>query len=251
MKLYKQTQGQGPLLILLHGWGFSHLVWQDLVPALAKHYTVLNIDLPGFGKSSFDDSINSLQKLSEAILTEIPEEATIMGWSLGGLVAQYLAIHHPEKIKRLIAVSSTPCFIKHKDWPGISTLLLNSFTEELVNNYQKTLKRFLMLQFFGLDVDRELIKKLNEQVIEEKPNTAALKFGLELLLKTDLREELKYIQCPTQFILGKLDIIVPATLAETLGNLNSQIKIDVIKGAGHAPFISHPELFLAATGLFA
>jgi len=249
MKLHKNIQGDGPLLVLLHGWGFSHHIWQDLVPSLAKHYTVMSIDLPGFGASPLAENINSLNTFSEAVLNEIPGKAILLGWSLGGLVAQYLAIHHPEQVENLILVATSPHFIKETAWPGIDSDLLKSFAKELESDYQKLLQRFLALQFFGVESDRALIKRLSTQIIQERPDLKALHLGLELLLHSDLRTELNHIQPPLRFILGKLDVLVPVSLVEVLANLNSNIHIEVIKGAGHAPFISHPDAFLTATGL--
>lgn len=249
MKLHKSIQGNGPLIVLVHGWGFSSLVWTDIAEQLSSRYTVMCIDLPGFGKSEFDSKIDSLKSFSEALLNEITEPAIIMGWSLGGLVAQYLAIHHPDKVRQLMCVTSTPCFIKHKNWPGIAESLLNLFAQELIDNYQKVLQRFLLLQFFGMETDKKLIHELNQQIIQEIPNKAALHFGLDLLLKSDLRPELAQIRCPLHYIFGKLDVIVPASVSEELSKLVPKAKIDIIKGASHAPFISHPSIFLETTGL--
>ncbi len=249
MKLHYQTQGQGPLLVLLHGWGFSHSVWQNLIPPLAQHYTVMSFDLPGFGQSPFDSNINSLASFSEAVLKNIPTDAIVMGWSLGGIVAQYLAIHYPQKITQLIAVASTPCFVKQDQWPGVNAELLKSFADELLDNYPKIMQRFINLQFFGTEIDRELVKNLQQQIIQTPPSPAALRLGLELLLKADLRSELHKIQGSIRFILGKLDVLVPLSLSKVLQSLNQKIRIEIINGAGHAAFISHPAAFLATTGL--
>lgn len=249
MKLYSHSSGQGPDIVLLHGWGFSSAVWEDVVPLLEARYRVTVIDLPGFGQSGCDSSIVSLTEFSEAVFSAAPKKAIYMGWSLGGLVAQYIAIHHPESVEKLICVTSSPCFIHHEDWPGIRQSLLNLFSDQLVADYQQVLHSFLLLQFFGVDVDKQLIDHLSQQLIQNPPAPNVLKLGLKMLLETDLRTEFPTMVCPVHFIFGKFDVIVPAKLATALKKLLPLIKTDVIKGASHAPFISHPALFLETTGL--
>ncbi len=250
MSIYKHVSGNGPTLVLLHGWGTSSAVWKNLIPLLATRFQVIAIDLPGFGQSEWDSNIDSLALLSEAILAILPENSIFLGWSLGGLIAQYIAIHHPHRVSSLISVTSTPCFIDKSDWPGIHEFLLNKFAEDLKIDYQKTLTRFFtLMQFAAPSPDKNLIKFLSETLIEHPPKIEALEFGLNLLLHTDLRSELYKIQCPMKFILGQLDTIVPARIAEPLQQLAPEVSIEILPKSSHAPFLSDPENFLTATGL--
>ncbi|NNG13616.1 MAG: alpha/beta fold hydrolase, partial [Gammaproteobacteria bacterium] len=69
MKLYSETIGHGPDLVLLHGWGAHSGVWAGMREALAENFSVTCIDLPGHGRSPYDQSaMASLPSLAEAVL---------------------------------------------------------------------------------------------------------------------------------------------------------------------------------------
>ena len=115
--LYRHTLGSGPDVLLLHGWGMHSGVWEDVVEALLDHHRVTILDLPGHGYSRASRSDHTLDALTAAVLTVAPPRAAWVGWSLGGLAAQRAAIVAPERVSRLVLVSSTPCFVQRPDWP--------------------------------------------------------------------------------------------------------------------------------------
>ncbi|GAB3247437.1 alpha/beta fold hydrolase [Kineosporia babensis] len=92
-----------PVVVLLHGVGLDHSVWRDVVPLLSR-YQVLTPDLPGHGSAARVPQDVDLAGL--AGLLEIPPGSHLVGFSLGALVAQYLAIHRPELVASLTSVSS-------------------------------------------------------------------------------------------------------------------------------------------------
>jgi pimeloyl-[acyl-carrier protein] methyl ester esterase len=108
--LYTNIEGQGRPLVLLHGWGMNSHVWQPILPALAQRAQVITIDLPGHGANSHLP-LGTLESVVEQLAEHIPPDAIIMGWSLGGLIAQALAHALPERVAALILVASTPKFV--------------------------------------------------------------------------------------------------------------------------------------------
>ena len=178
---YWQRSGQGSDLILIHGWGMNGAVWHQTAEQLSEHFRVHVIDLPGFGHSNHL-TFNTLEDLSQQILTEAPKNATWLGWSLGGLVATHIALKHPEHIAKLITVASSPKFSAHKQWKGIQPKVLNNFTEQLVDDFKLTIERFMALQAMGSPSARQDIKSLKQAVLSRPlPNTESLIAGLELL----------------------------------------------------------------------
>ena len=83
--------GQGPALVLLHGWGVNSAVWQPVTEQLSEHFCLYIVDLPGFGDSEPLEHY-SLQSICTEVLKVVPESAIWCGWSLGGLIATYAAI---------------------------------------------------------------------------------------------------------------------------------------------------------------
>jgi len=78
--------GQGPDLVMLHGWSMHSAVWHDLAEGLAQHFTLHLVDLPGHGKSEWHEGDLDLKVLITNLANELPEKAYWLGWSLGGLM---------------------------------------------------------------------------------------------------------------------------------------------------------------------
>jgi len=240
-----RTAGRGPALVLLHGWGMHSGVWQSLQPALAEHYRTIAVDLPGHGQSP-GGVPSSVPELAAQLAARLPDASTCLGWSLGGLVAMALAAHWPAKVARLVLVAANPRFVKAGDWPhAMDESLLADFAARLESNWQATLKHFTALQFHNVDDNKAHIRRLNELLIAGgEPQPEGLRWGLAVLGGTDLRTLCRRIRCPVHLVFGERDRLVPPAAAGAMRALMPQATVSIIKGAGHAPFISHPETFL-------
>lgn len=246
MTLFTHSSGQGRDVVLLHGWGMNGDVWEGLLPALSARYRTTIVDLPGHGRSvdSLDDY--TLANLARAVAAAIPTPAILVGWSLGGMLATQLALDYPQKISKLILVASAPQFVRDASWPdGTDDEVLKDFADGLQQNYQQTIKRFIAIQALGSDHAREQQRTLRERVFRHgQPQAAALEGGLEILRKVNLRPQLANINCPTLFITGEMDSLFRPAAATQAQALLTDADVDTIKGAGHAPFLSHPDEFL-------
>lgn len=141
--LWWQTVGTGNChLVLLHGWGLNAEVWRCVSEELASHFTLHLVDLPGFGRSR-DFGAMTLEEMAEQVLAQAPDRAIWVGWSLGGLVASQIALTHPERVHALVTVASSPCFSAQEEWPGIKPEVLAGFQQQLSNDFQRTVERFL------------------------------------------------------------------------------------------------------------
>ena len=230
-------------MILLHGWGFNKNVWKTFSPLLEQHETITNLDLLGFGDNVLHKKTLTLDTLVENVLKNAPEKANYCGWSLGGLVAMKIAIDYPERVDRLITISSTPKFLSTNDWPGMTPETMNQFAHSLKKDHQSTLEQFVTLQFQGGDTDRKIIRQLKQSVRNSKrPNTQALMDGLRILKNTDLRKQLKEIQCPQLYLYGRCDRLVPVEITEKIHSLSPNAKISIIPKISHAAFLSKPEI---------
>ncbi len=240
-KLHLEITGTGAPLVMLHGWGWDSGIWQPLVPILKKKYQLFLVDLPGFGKSPVLTTDYKFETIAPLIFALVPTKATWLGWSLGGMLAWWITIHYPEKVSRLITVASSPKFVCDKNWPGVENKVLENFSTLLVSDYQKTLQDFLELQLRGSPKRQELFDKLKNQLLEKKQIALpALLGGLELLRETDLRQDLHKIKIPSLHIFGGHDTLVPAKIADLL----PQGRCEIIKRAGHMPFLSQQEEFI-------
>jgi len=109
---YYEIHGEGELLVLIHGLGSSTRDWELQVPAFARQFQVITLDLRGHGKSAKPSGPYSLAMFAEdtaRLIKELgAEPAHILGISLGGMVAFQLAIDYPDLVRSLILVNSTP-----------------------------------------------------------------------------------------------------------------------------------------------
>lgn len=149
--IWWQTIGEGDChLVLLHGWGLNAQVWDCITPQLASHFTLHLVDLPGYGRSGGFGAM-SLEAMAQRVLEQAPPQAVWLGWSLGGLVASQVAIMRPERVQALVTVASSPCFAARDDWPGIKPEVLAGFQQQLSDDFQRTVERFLALQTMGTE----------------------------------------------------------------------------------------------------
>ena len=131
----------------------------------------------------------NLQIVTIAVAQHIPANCILIGWSLGGLVAQQIAHSYPEKLKQMVLICSSPKFSKSADWPSIVPKVLSFFTQQLNIDFSKTLERFLAIQAMGsvnARQDAKIIKKVGQQY--PLPSLVALAAGLNMLQSIDLRE---------------------------------------------------------------
>lgn len=240
--------GQGPSLTLIHGWGGQNSVWKDWAQEyLAPYFQITMIELPGFGNSpklelSSDDDIN--QAWLDSIIQALPKHTTLAGWSLGGLMVQQIAYLAPEKVDGLICLATTPRFVQAEGWNlAIPPELMAGFIKSLGLDAWAVLNRFWKLQLQGSDGARQLMRHIiNQSKSRKLPSYIALRQGLELLRDIDMRTKLAEIQSPTLWVLGQHDPLVPKDLLSQLILLQPEAQIEVVQGAAHMPFTSHPDI---------
>lgn len=240
------NQGTVPDLVLIHGWGLHSGVWQPTVEALQDRYRITLIDLPGHGLSPMPAGGFDLMRLSQLLLESAPQHSTWIGWSLGGMASLNTALHYPQQLSKVVMVAAQPQFIKTDDWPHATPgNNLAVFTDNLTQNTEQTLKRFLGLQVRGTADEKELLRDIRA-IVEQRPlpQTEALRLGLEILKTANLRPQLPQLQQPVQFIFGERDMLVPVATTEKIKQLLPNACIDIMNGVGHAPFLSHTDEFV-------
>ena len=245
-KLHINTIGNGQDIVLLHGWGVNGAVFEPLKQALSQ-YRVHYVDLPGFGDSPIIKG--DISDWASALIQQLPNNAIWLGWSLGGLVATQIALNFPDKIKALITVASSPCFMAHlaetpHPWPGIAPQVLEQFSSQLHQNLPKTVERFLAIQAMGSETAKTDILKIKSLVLAKPlPSETSLQQGLDMLAEVDLRSQLPNMTLPWLRIWGRLDGLVPRKAVNMLEK-NTNVEDIILAKASHAPFISHTSLFI-------
>src|SRR5262245_26552811 len=108
--LFYQVRGHGDPLLLIAGFGCDHTIWSLVVPALAAHHRVIAFDNRGVGRSSGPDTVTGIPQMAEdaaGLLGALGlDRVHVAGHSMGGMIAQELALAHPERVRTLTLLSS-------------------------------------------------------------------------------------------------------------------------------------------------
>ena len=240
-----------PVLALVHGWGMNARVFDALEGLLASDFEVRALDLPGHGgREALAE--NTLQSWADDLAQQLPHNATLLGWSLGGQVAMRAALDHPHKIARLVLLASTPKFVATEDWTrGMTLADLEEFGAALKADPQATLLRFLSLQTRGMPGQKVLLQQLRQTLLAAPvAHSEALAGGLAILRDTDLRAEMPRLMQPTLVLHGALDTLTLPSAGTWLAETLSAAHIELARAA-HAPHLSHGPEIAAAVRSFA
>lgn len=237
--------GAGPDLVLLHGWAMHSGIWACVCDQLARDFRLHLVDLPGHGLSPAGES-GSLQDMVEMVAEILPDNCIVGGWSLGGQVAIELALQKPTQVEKLALIATTPCFIKREDWQwGMDATILQMFTQNLAQNYETTINRFLTLQLSGGNDSKAVLASLRKTFFQyNQPDNTALQAGLDILLTSDLRERFSGVKQPVLLLHGENDVITHATAASWMSQQLPDAKLVMFPNCGHAPFLSFPHQFI-------
>lgn len=241
--IHYEILGQGSkTIVMLHGWAMHSGMWRQFAEMLSEQYRVICIDLPGHGLSPEIECFE-LDAICQQIAPVLQgKQVSLLGWSMGALVAIRLARLFPDQVESLLLLAANPKFVASHHWHGVSEETLQQFSKRLIKNCQLTLMQFLSIQVLGLDQAKSILKQLKHTLLMvDTPSVSTLEQGLCLLMQADLRQELLSLSLPVCFILGEKDSLIPVAVAEDLKHLDLAIKIHIIKDAGHIPFITHPD----------
>ena len=244
------TRGNGPPLVLIHGWAMHSGLFGALLDRLAERRTLYLVDLPGHGRSRDDASTLELESCVASIAAQTPP-APWLGWSLGGLFALHAASTRPAQANTLIMLCSTPCFVRVDDWSyGMDAEVFRKFEMDLQADIHGTLERFLALETLGCESAVAELRSLRAEAFAHgDPAPAALADGLKLLETCDLRSLLPDLHVPSLWIGARRDRLVDhravaAAAAMTPGS--RALRFD----SGHAPFLTHADVLSDAVLAF-
>lgn len=219
--------GQGKNVILLHGWGCGHTIFNQLITYLGSKFNVLAVDLPGFGKSEVPLTIWSIQDYADAIdefLNKLNiKYPVLIGHSFGGRISIILGARN--KAEKIVLIDSAGIKPKRKMKYYIKVyiykLLKNIGKINRLSSYVEKLK-----SHFGSD-DYKSANEIMRQILVKTVNT-------------DLKEYLPQILAPTLLLWGEKDTATPVRDAYLMKKLIKDAGVVVFENSGHFSFLDKP-----------
>ncbi|OUL20420.1 alpha/beta hydrolase [Nostoc sp. T09] len=241
--LFYDIKGAGEPLLLIAGFFCDHTYWSLLMPSLVKEYQVIRLDNRGFGRTSAPDNPYSIQQMATdtaALLERIDiKKVHLAGHSMGGQIAQELALAHPEKVQSLILLSSLA-----KGDARFNSIIAT--WGELPANLDLKLYQQVILPWIFTDAFYsipEMIEMIVNLAINYPfpPTPHGLYHQSRAILGCDTTQRLNDIHCPTLVLVGKQDILTPVKFSEQLAQGISNAELVVLERGGHGFLIESPE----------
>ncbi|MRR57973.1 MAG: alpha/beta hydrolase [Deltaproteobacteria bacterium] len=253
VSIHYETLGSGPPLVFVHGWSFSGSVWRFQKEALSNRYQCVCMDLRGHGQSSapatgyaLDDFASDLTALFERLDLS---RASILGWSLGALVA--LAAHRElrERLASLVLVSGTSRFVACEGYPhGLPSKEPRGLALRLKRNPQQAMDAFFRGMFTPEELAGNAFKHIEKEVV--LPSQSAALQSLETLASADVRYMLSSVQLPVLLVHGDRDTVCPADASRYMAEMLPCASLAILEGAGHAPMLTRRSEFDCLVGSF-
>jgi pimeloyl-ACP methyl ester carboxylesterase len=260
--------GEGPTTLLLHGLGASHTSWMAVGDALARRGRVLAPDLLGFGRTPPEGREPTIEAnvamLARLVDTETRGPVTVMGNSMGGLVAVLLAAARPDRVARLVLVA--PALPRPASAPvdlavaALFSLYATPYLGEMFMRRrlaqvgpEQILRDTLVM--CGVDPARMLPAAWEASLVLARerahfPWAASAFLGAtRSLVRTNLRRDRLYdairgLRAPALLTQGTADRLVPVEVSEAAARLRSDWTLERMDGVGHVPQVEVPERWL-------
>lgn len=243
-------------VVLVHGVGsLGSRIWDRTIPLLAKHYHVIAIDMPGFGRSEKGNALYSPERLAAFVRWVITRfgrgRVALVGHSLGGAVSLYVAARYPELVDRLILVDVAGILHRLALTEFLASLRPGSkWGKQITDVFEHPLGLIqgvfgqTLLTIEGRRMPRTLDALLHSAAfrraaLESDANRIA---GLALLL-TEYTELFSQVTADTTILWGKRDIVAPPRTGRLLAYRIPGAGLRLIPQAGHSPMLETPGVF--------
>jgi (E)-2-((N-methylformamido)methylene)succinate hydrolase len=219
------TQTQETPVALLHGVGLDATMWAPVQEALGRES--IAIDLPGHGQQPPLTEPVTLQEMADDVLTRLPERSHLVGFSLGALVAQYIARFHPGRVKTLTCVSSV-CQRTDAERSAVSARLASAEAD-----FPATVEASIHRWYSGTSVPQSAVDATRRTLEANNVQSFVHAYRVFALGDGVIADELSHIEVPALAITGEHD---PGSTPEMTRRLAAAIpgaKAVIVPGARH------------------
>jgi 3-oxoadipate enol-lactonase len=244
VKLAYQQRGAGTPLVMIHGAQGDQSMFNDFAPALASQYRVLTFDQRGSGLSEKPDAEYSIAMLADdtAALMDLLGycPAHVVGVSMGGMIAQELALRHPSKVRSLVLGCTTPGGAQAVRIGGGAFAKAYSTQSMSAEDRGRALAEAAFTKGY-IERHPQIIASMIEARRERPLDPVALDHRLKAALKHDTFARLAEIKCPTLVVTGRDDALISWENSRLLAQRIPDAQLVILEPAGHCFWLEQPE----------
>lgn len=246
IEMYYEIHGAGgEPVVLIQGLGANRMFWQPNLPALAAKHRILLLDYRGSGDTDKPNEAYSTAQFADDIAALMEAvgfpRAHVVGRSMGGCIAQWLGIAHPDKVRSLILAAT---------W-GRADGMLRQALESWANLLERAGTEGLFEQAFLWCYTRDFFEPENAAALSalktlvggNRPPADAFRRQSRAGQAHDALERLAAIRTPTLVVVGQEDILTPRKFSEELAARIRGAELRVLPGLGHAFYEQAPPVF--------
>jgi (E)-2-((N-methylformamido)methylene)succinate hydrolase len=223
-----------PTLVLLHGVGLDHTMWEPVAALLPSDVDMISPDLPGHGVRSPAAAGVTLADLSDGVAAEIPAGSHLIGFSLGALVAQHLAVHRPELVATLTSVSSV-CR-RTADERAAVLSRLDSAARDFAASAEASLQRW----YEGTDVSPEQVRLTRATLLSNNPSSFVHCYRVFATADAEIANQLAQIRVPALAVTGERDRGSTPEMTHRLAAAMPHCRAVIVPGARHMLPVERP-----------
>ncbi|MCX5991565.1 MAG: alpha/beta hydrolase [Chloroflexi bacterium] len=237
INMYYEVHGKGEPLLLIMGLGTDLTGWMFQIPEFSKKYQVIAFDNRGVGRTDAPDEPYSIKMMADDTVWLMDalgiNRAHILGLSMGGMIAQELAIKYPERVKSLVLATTSAGNYPFSDhtvgaWAAAKTEGVSPRT------YFRLIFPFI---FTDKLFENSGIVEMALDTMAAAPYLQpahALAHQVTAATEHNALGRLSHIVAPTLVLVGKQDILLPVKLSKELATGIDKAKLVVLEGGGHA-----------------
>lgn len=253
-----RVAGDGPALLLLHGFTGSGDVWAPFVSDLSGKWRIVVPDLPGHGDTDAPEDaeryrmercVDDLALLLDSLHAD---EAVVLGYSMGGRIALHFATAFPERVRALVLESASPGIASEAERGArreqderLARFLLEDGVEAFVDRWER-LPLFRSQANLPVDVQARVRAR---RLSNSARGLAGSLRGMGAGVPRPLMDELPRLRMPTLLLAGQLDDKYCGILGE-MGAFMPNATLKIVAGAGHAVHVERPDEWLQHVGQF-
>jgi pimeloyl-ACP methyl ester carboxylesterase len=239
---YYEEAGSGEPLLMIMGLGGDLQAWALQVPVLARRFRVITFDNRGAGRTSSPDRPYSIPQMAADAVCLLDSlgiaRAHVLGFSMGGYIAQELAVSNPDRLEKLILLATAP------DVDGYGRTVVRTWMDVRRSNLSREqVVRFQSNWLYSADLlddedryERAILNSVNNP--HAQADHAFLRQA-QAILDWEPGDRVKGIKSPTLVVGGKEDILVPPRNSEKLAKTIPGAQLKLLSG-GHLGALENP-----------